>query len=184
MTTRFKEYTVEVVDDPGFTPGSVDNSFNYDKAYFDHPEYQATSKHGIKVTKDGQHITSAIICQTGGATGIHDNSFLITADYLLICCCDTVYSFKLPWLTLNWKKKFDAATCFAIYPFKDDFIIHGELEIKRVDMDGNVKWEFSAKDIFVTQDGKEAVKLIGDRIEVTDWDGDTYILNGDGQVTR
>jgi hypothetical protein len=85
---------------------------------------------------------------------------------------------------LNWKRKLDPATCFAIYPYKDDFVIHGELEIKRIDREGDVKWDFSGKDIFVTQDDKEAVKLIGNRIEVTDWDGDTYILTGDGQVTK
>ena len=51
-------------------------------------------------------------------------------------------------------------------------------------MDGNIKWGFSAKDIFVTQDGSEAMKLFGDRIEVTDWDGDTYVLNEDGQLIR
>jgi hypothetical protein len=184
MTTRFKEYTVDIIDDPTFNPGSADNLIGYETVYFDNTEYQPTSKHGIRVTKEGQSIGSAIICETGGATGIHDNSFLITADDLLICCCSTVYSFKLPLLTLNWKKELDPATCFAIYPFKDDFIIHGELEIKRINRAGNVKWDFSAKDIFVTQDGKEAVRLIGDRIEVTDWDGDKYILNVDGQVTK
>ncbi len=184
MTTRFKEFTVDIIDDPTFKPGSADNSFKYDTVYYDNTEFQPTSKHGIKITKDGQNITSAIICETGGATGIHDNSFVLTDNNFLICCCDTVYSFKLPGLTLNWKKELDPATCFSIYPFKDDFIVHGELEIKRIDMDGYIKWNFSAKDIFVTQDGSEAMKLFGDKIEVTDWDGDTYILNEEGQLTR
>jgi hypothetical protein len=184
MTTRFNGYTVDIFDDPTFRPGSTDNSIKYDNVYYDDTEFQPTSKHGIKITKGGQRITSAIICETGGATGIHDNSFIVVGDNLLICCCDTVYSFKLPELLLNWKKEFDPATCFSIYLFRDDLIIHGELEIKRVDIDGNVKWNFSAKNIFVTQDGTDAMKLIGDRIEITDWDGDTYILNGDGQVTE
>lgn len=184
MKTRFKEYSVEVFDDPTFSSRSADNLVSYDRVYIDHTEYQSTSKHGIRVTKEGQSISSAIICGTGGATGINDNSFLITDDDLLICCCDTVYSFTLPQLTLNWKRELDPATCFGIYPFKDDFIIHGELEIRRIDRAGNVKWDFSAKDIFVTQDGKEALKFTGDKIEVTDWDGDTYVLSENGQVTK
>lgn len=184
MTAIFKEYTVDIIDDPTFRPGSADNSFKYDTVYCDDNEFQPTSKHGIKITKDGQSITSAIICETGGVSGIHDNSFVLTDNNLLICCCDTVYSFKLPGLTLIWKKEFDLATCLSIYPFKDDFIIHGELQIKRIDMEGNVKWDFSANDIFVTKDGSEAIKLFGDRIEVTDWNGDTYALNEDGQLTR
>jgi hypothetical protein len=104
MTTKFKEYTVDITDDPSFSPGSTDNLVCYDRVYFDDTEYQPTSKHGIRVTKKGQSISSAVICGTGGATGIHDNSFLITADDLLVCYCDIVYSFKLPQLTLNWKR--------------------------------------------------------------------------------
>jgi hypothetical protein len=185
MTRRFKEYTVEIVDNPGLSPGSADNNLiGYYRVYSDDTEYQPTSKHGIRITKEGQSVSSAIICGTGGATGMLDNSFLITAGDVLICCSDTVFSFKLPELTLNWRRQLDAATCFAIYPFEDDFIVHGELEIKRIDGEGNVKWNFSAKDIFVTQDGKEAVKLIRDTIEVTDWDGHKYILNGEGQVNK
>jgi len=184
MTTRFKEYTIDIVDDPCYSLGSADNSFIYDKVYSHDTEYRPTSKHGINITRGGQSITSAIICESGGATAIHDNSFIIAGDVLLVCCCNTVYSFKIPELNLNWRKEFDPATCFAIYPFKEDIIIHGELEIKRVDLDGNIKWDFSAKNIFVTQDGREAVKFNGDKIEVIDWDGDKYVLDENGQLTK
>jgi hypothetical protein len=184
MTTKYKDYTVEIIDDSNFNLGSADNSFNYNKVYFDKGEYHPTSKHGIKITKDEKKVSSAIICEIGGATGINEKSFIISGDKLLICCCDTVYSFKLPDLTLNWKKKLDPATCFGIYQFKDDFIIHGELEIKRIDIDGNIKWDFSAKDIFVTPDGTDSIKLTNDKIEVTDWDGEKYLLNEKGQLTK
>jgi hypothetical protein len=183
MIIKFKEYRVYIADEPGFRPGSADNPFKYERVYYDDGKYQPTSKHGIKVTRDGRSITSAIICETGGATGIHDNAFMVSGDNLVICCSDTVYSLKLPELTINWKKEFDSATCYSVYPFKDDFIIHGELEIKRVDMNGNVKWNFSAGDIFATQDGTEAMKIVGDRIEITDWNGNKYTLNGDGKAT-
>lgn len=184
MTTRFKEYTVDIIDDTSFNFGSTDNSFNYDEVYFDDVQYQPTSKHGIKITKSGQTISSAIVCEVGGATGIHEKSFIVRGNDLLICCCDTVYSFGLPELSLNWKKEFDPATCFGIYSFKDDFIIHGELEIRRIDADGNTKWRFSAKDIFVTQDGTESIQLTDDGIEVIDWDGDKYLLDEHGQLTK
>jgi hypothetical protein len=184
MRTSFKEYTVDIVDEPTFNVGSADNSFKYDKVYFEDTEFQPTSKHGIKISRGGQIISSALVCETGGATGVHDKSFLIKNDNVLICCCDTIYSFNLPSLTLNWKKELDQATCLSIYSFKDDFIIHGELEIKRIDKNGQVKWNFSAKDIFVTPDGTESIKLTDDKIELTDWDGDKYILNEHGQQTN
>jgi hypothetical protein len=182
MIIPFEQYTVNLVDDPSFKPGSADNLFNYDNIYYDEKQFQPTSKHGIRVTRSEQSFASAIICETGGGTTIHENSFILKNDNLLICCCAKVYSFKLPELTLNWKKRFDTATCFAIHPFKKDFIIHGELEIKRIDIEGNVKWDFSARDIFVTQDGTEAMRLFEDRIELTDWEGDKYVLDEYGKV--
>jgi hypothetical protein len=181
MTARFKEYTIDIVDEPNFSLGSADNVFIYDMVYCDYTE-QATSKHGIKVGINGQTIRSVLICETGGATGVYGNSFIIADDVLLICCADTVYSFGLPTLSLNWKNRFDLATCFAIYPFREDVIIHGELSVKRIDLNGNVKWNFSAKDIFVTLDGTDAIKFTDDKIEVKDWNGDKYILDDNGQL--
>jgi hypothetical protein len=109
---------------------------------------------------------------------------VITNDSLLICCCDKVYSLSIPKLEIKWKKSFDPATCFAIYPFKGDFIIHGELHVTRIDMDGHEKWNFGARDIFVTPDGKDSFKLIDDKIKLRDWEGYEYILNEQGQEIR
>jgi hypothetical protein len=184
MTTQFKNYTVDIIDESNFSLESTDNALAYDKVYFDEGEYQATSKHGIKVSKEGMHVSSAIICEVGGATGIYDNSFVIKDDSLLICCCDTIYSFKLPELALNWKKEFDMATCFSIYLFRDDFIIHGETQITRIDYNGNKKWDFTARDIFVTPDGKESIKIKVDEIYLRDWQGYEYLLNENGKEMR
>jgi hypothetical protein len=183
MTVNYKEFTVDIIDDSTFSRGSTDNVFTYDKVYVEGTEQQ-TSKHGIRVFKDDRIVSSAILCGTGGSTGIFDDSFIVTGNTLLICCGDNVFSLKLPALTLDWKKKFDLITCFAIYPYKDDFIVHGELEVKKIDLNGNIKWSFSARDIFVTQDGNKAVKFLGDKIELTDWENNKYIINEHGQLTE
>lgn len=181
MTTQFKNYTVDIIDEPDFVWKSTNNTSVYDKEYFDDVEYQATSKHGIKVSEEGKHISSAIIGEVGGATGICDTSFVIKDDSLLICCCDAIYSFKLPELTLNWKKEFDMATCFSIYLFKNDFIIHGETQVTRIDGEGNEKWKFAARDIFVDPDGKECIEIRGAEIYLRDWQGYEYLLNEHGE---
>jgi hypothetical protein len=188
MRVSFKNYTVDIIDDSNYTLNSADNVVSYDVEYFDGPtntdRVYPTSKHGIKITRDGDKLASAIICETGGQTTIHDNSFVFTNDSVLICCSDKIYSLSLPGLQLNWKKRFDPATCFAIYPFKGDYIIHGELQITRIDKDGNEKWTFGARDIFVTPDGKDALELQTDKIKLRDWEGYEYLLNEDGQEIR
>lgn len=182
MIGTFQDYLIELVDELDFTLNSTDNRFVYSNIYFDENQNKPASKHGIKVTKDGQTVTSALICEAGSPSGIHENSFLIKGDSLFLCCSNEVYSFELPDLTLNWKKELDPATCFSIYPFKDDLIIHGEMEVKRIDLLGNVKWGFSGADIFVTPDGKSSVIFMGDRIKLIDWEGNHYILSEHGSL--
>jgi hypothetical protein len=177
MTTEFQGYLIEIVDEPDFTLNSTDNRFVYSKIYFDEAENKPTSKHGIKVTKEGQSVASALVCETGGATGIHDSSYIIKDHCLFLCCCDTIYSFDLPGLTLNWKKQLDPATCFSIYSFKSDFIVHGEMEVKRIDQNGDVKWNFSGKDIFVTADGAPSITLNANEVKLIDWEGNHYTLD-------
>lgn len=183
MTTNYNEFTVDIINDSTFNRASTDNVFTYDKIYIDGNE-QPTSKHGIRVFKDGQVISSAIVCGAGGTTGIFRNSFVVTGNILLVCCGHNLFSLKLPELTLNWKKQFDLITCFAIYPYKGDFIVHGELEVNRIDLNGNVKWSFSALDIFVTQDGNEAIKFMDDNIELRDWENNKYMINEHGKLIQ
>ena len=188
MKVKFKNYTIEIIDDSNYTLNSADNGSSYDVEYFDgmtnmdrvHPN----SKYGIRITQDGTKVTSAIICEIGGLTTIHEKAFACTGDSVLICCSDKVYSLSIPQLKLNWKKRLDPATCFAIYHFKGDFIIHGELQITRIDKDGNEKWSFSARDIFVTPDGKESISLMDDKIKLRDWEGYEYLLNENGQEIK
>ena len=185
MRVRYKDFTIDIIDDSNYTLNSSDNIVSYDFEYFDGEMHMdrvyPTSKHGIRITKDGVELTSAIICEIGGYTTIHDNSFVITNDAILICCCDKVYSLSVPGLQINWKKRLDPETCFAIHPFQDDFIIHGELQITRINRDGNEKWNFGARDIWVTPDGKKSMELTDNKIKLTDWEGYVYELDSNGQ---
>jgi hypothetical protein len=188
MRLGFKNYTVDIVDDSNYALNSADNVVSYDIEYFDGmintDRVYPTSKHGIRISKDGDELRSVIICEFGAGTTVHDNSALVTNDSILICCSNKVYSLSIPDLKLNWKKRFDPATCFAIYTFKQDFVVHGELQITRIDKDGNEKWSFGARDIFVTPDGKDSIELFGDKIKLRDWEGYDYLLNEDGKEIR
>ena len=188
MRVRYKDYTIDIIDDSNYTLNSADNIVTYDKEYFDGmtntDRVYPTSKHGIRISRNGDELVSAIICEIGGATTVHENSVLVTNDLILICCCDKVYSLSIPGLEINWKRRLDPATCFSIYPFKGDFIVHGELQITRIGIEGNEKWRFGARDIFVTPDGKDSIKFTTDKIELRDWEGYEYVLNEHGQEIR
>lgn len=153
---QYNDLTIEVLDEPTYKFGSSDNNFNYIKHYFSDgaTEYPA-SKHGIKIYKDDQIIDSCIIIGSGGATGIHQKSSLLDEDQLLISCCDTVFCLTLPDLELKWKTQADQASCFQIFKQQDDYIVHGELQVAKLDKDGVIKWEFGGADIFVSIGNEE-----------------------------
>ncbi|QHT68926.1 hypothetical protein GXP67_20860 [Rhodocytophaga rosea] len=186
MRVDFKDYIIELCNDSGYALDSTDNSVNYQFQYFDGLELEdrviPTSKHSISVSKNGTEISSAIIAEIGGATTIHDNSFLIKNDSIFICYCNRVYSLSFPFLLKNWSKELDWATCFEVYAFEDDLIVHGETQITRVDEKGNIKWQFDGRDIFVAPDGHSTFSIANQEIIVSDWEGYYYRLNGEGKL--
>lgn len=180
---QYKDLTIEVIDEPTYTFGSSDNIFNYSKHYFgDGGTEYPTSKHGIRIYNDDQIIESCIIIGSGGATGIHQNSSLIDKDQLLLCCCNTIFCLTLEDLDLKWKVQADQATCFQIFQQQDDYIIHGELQVTKLDREGNQKWEFGGADIFVSIDNEQEFKLEPDGILLTDFAKTKYKIDFDGKL--
>ncbi|WP_209391334.1 hypothetical protein [Chryseobacterium sp. RR2-3-20] len=180
---QFKDLTIELIDEPTYTFNSTDNKFIYSKHYFvDGAKEYPTSKHGIKVYQNDQIIDSCIVIGSGGATGIHQNSSLIDNDQLLLCCCDTIFCLTLPNLELKWKIQADQATYFQIFKQQDEYIIHGELQITKLDKNGSKKWEFGGADIFVSKDNEEEFKIEKDGILLTDFAKTKYKIDFDGKL--
>ena len=184
MIIKYKNSVIEITNESDL--GSAEFGQKYNKQYpadLGHKlEYQPSSKHGIRITENGIEKCSALLLESGGATGISENSFLIKNDQIYICCSDQIYSLNLTDLSANWRNQYDVATCFGIYEFDEDFIVHGEIQVSRIDKNGETKWNFSARDIFVNPDGKTEFKIIENRIELIDREGYKYELNADGKL--
>ena len=180
---QYKELTIEVLDEPTYKYDSADNNFNYNKHYFsgDGEKYQI-SKHGIKILRDDLIIDSCIVIASAGATGVHQNSSLLDGDQLVVCCCDTVFCLTLPDLNLKWKTRADEATCFQIFKHQNDYIVHGELQITKLNKDGQIKWEFSGADIFVSTDNESAFQIESDGILLTDFAKTKYKIDFGGKL--
>ncbi len=74
-------------------------------------------------------------------------------------------------------------TMFEAHAFGEDFILYGETDIYRVDNDLNIKWRFSARDIFVRQSGREpAFQMKEDRICLYDFWENYYEIDYDGNL--
>ncbi len=180
----FGKYEIEIIDEKDYTVGSADNKFHYDLTYL-HPEdsvYDPTSTYGIKVYRDGI-FKSAVIMATGGATRVAQDSAIINGQNLLLTCCNKVFCFHLPDLSLEWVIVADMATCFSIYQYQDSYLIHGELEITRMDQSGRIIWQIGARDIFVNMAHYgPTFKMHDEYVELMDWQGYRYKLFYDGGI--
>jgi len=85
-------------------------------------------------------------------------------------------------LSLLWRTKADRATCFEIYKYQDSYIIHGELEIARLDKNGKILWQQSGSIIFTTLDGKDNFIITDNYILATDWENRKYKIDFNGQL--
>lgn len=186
MKLNYKNYEIEVFDEPNYTLNSVDNIRTYNKVYFTGKDYedrfQPTSKHGIIIKELSTEISSAIICEIGGGTGIFENSFIIEDDKIWIRVCNKIYCLELPNLELRWSKELDYATVFEFHKIENDFITRGEMEITRFTKNGEIVWSFGGRDIWVNTKGKTELSIENDKIRLFDFESNEYILSFNGEL--
>ncbi len=137
---------------------SSDNLRSYAKAYLS-DDGVCSSLIGVEVIQEDVITASRLIGATGGGTGVHPDAALICYGGLVVCCADTVFKLSLPNLDLAWRTAADIATCFGIYYLDDDYIVHGELSITRLDRDGKIVWQREGRDIWTIPDGKDALEV-------------------------
>lgn len=169
------DLTIEVFDDSAYSPGSRDNSRQYDREYqLDDKKYKPSSLHAVRVLSDNSEIASCILFASGGATSIHDHSGVIHHDSLILAVGPFIVSLSLPMLELNWKTQSDYATCFGVYHSEKHhcFISHGELEVARVSYTGEIEWAQSGADILTN-----GFIVTDDSIKAIDFRNDSYVWN-------
>ena len=106
-------------------------------------------------------------------------------DRLLVASGNIVFCVLLPSLELLWHTQVDMATCFEIAPYQDDYITHGEVEISRLNRQGQILWQFSGKDIFVAPiERTPSFTLTPKGIELVDFNYESYFIDYDGKLLR
>jgi hypothetical protein len=181
MHIKQKDFEIEIFPDNLFEEDSSDNINCYENIYMNNSEFQPSTKIGIKIFRNHLEIKSVIIISEGGATGISENSFVMNEDKILICCGCTIFCLSIPNLELEWKTKADEITCFGILKHKEDYIIHGELEISKLNSNGKILWSNSGADIFVTLNDENNLILFDKYLTVKDFENRTYKFSYSGE---
>jgi len=181
VTFQHNDLTIQLFDDSVFRQ-TADSATSYDKVIQadEDKQYSPTSQHAIKIYRDNNLFSSAIILATGGGTGVHSDTALIDNDNLIIRCCNKLFSLTLPDLVTNWMIEPDWATCFSIHKYQDTYISHGETSIARIDKTGKILWSFGGADIFVCLEEGEPFEMHDTYIALTDFNGSTYKIDYNG----
>lgn len=176
MNFRSDAFLVTLTDDPPFNVGSADNARSYDRVHDFTESYGASSRHGVRcreVGADGGE-RSCILLADGGATRVREHSAVLLERRCYVAVGPMLCALALPELDLVWATKVDTATCFGAYraPEFDGLISHGELEIARVSLDGQILWAAGGRDIFTG-----AFRLEDSAVLVEDFYGHLYRID-------
>ena len=173
-----KKYEIDIDYHPTYKSGSADNLFKFG---FEYLEKSASTIFGIKILENGVCLKSAVISAVGGETGVHNSALVLAEDRLTLCCGDKIFCLSIPALSLLWKTQADDFTCFQIFAYQDSYIVHGEINISRINHDGTILWQYSGEDIFMNMDDDIECELRADYIIANDFNNKVYKIGYNGK---
>jgi hypothetical protein len=166
------EYDLELIDEPvSIPPSAHDVASYYIEYYFNHRGGRPSSRHGLVLRDGGVVRQSCLVLAGGGPTTVHEHSMAIVGAACFVAVGDTLCSLALPTLDLLWRRQVDCATCFGVYYLAkhDCLISHGELEIVRLALSGEVAWTAAGTDIFT-----EGIEIRDDHVAAVDFNRSVY----------
>lgn len=134
---------------------------------------------------------TCIVTGIQGGTFLHKKgndqngqSVKIDNDNLILSLGLNFVSIDLNDLKLNWKLEPDMAEVFEFYDLENDYLLRGEVGIHRITKTGQVKWTFSATDIWVNMEGRPEVEITENSIKLLDFNSDQYEIDFDGKEIK
>jgi len=180
MKFKFNEdLSAELSIDNEFIKGSSDNINPYQLVYLEDSDYRQ-EQIAIRVNDNNVIINTAII--SAGLGGIWPNVAIAEKDRIVFCCGKNITCLSIPELKLLWQTKSNDSVCFCIYPYQNSYIIHGEMNISRIDENGNLIWQQSGGDIFVNLQTGNNFLLTEDCIFAIDFNNNHYKFAYDGKI--
>lgn len=180
MQIKRADFTIDLFEDVHYDPLSADNVIRYDHYYTSEDQRYRLLQRGIRIIDEEKQLPRQVcIAASGGDTGIDEHSYVLFEKRLTVCRGDSIFCLAVPDLSLLWQTKADAMTCFGVFAYENDLIVHGELSISRLTKEGAIAWQFSARDIFVSLTSIINFRIEGRTIYVIDWDGMMYEVDAE-----
>jgi hypothetical protein len=166
--------SVELIDEPLLPFEATPPGQLYERILDLEDPDVALSRYGL-VFHDGRDgARSLLITGAGGCTGVNEQSLVTLGDRCFVAIGVYVVALDLPTLTLGWQRQVDQSACFGVRltPAADGLIAHGEMEISRVSLSGDIAWRASGDDLFTG-----LLELTPSSVLVDDSCGDHYAFD-------
>ncbi|KGO84616.1 hypothetical protein [Flavobacterium suncheonense] len=109
-------------------------------------------------------------------------SVKLNENNLIMSLGFTILSLNLNEIEIDWILRPDIAELFEFYDLENDILLRGEHRIFRIDKNGNIKWEFGGRDIWVNLEGKREINIEGNEIRLFDFESNEYLINFNGEL--
>lgn len=167
-----KTYTIDSVDNKPYD--IIMNPFKYKRN-----DYAKI----MEIVIQNEIFEETSIALIGNLYGYESNCAVLKDREVIVLIDKGIYVINIDEYKLVKYKKIDClGNNFAIYLVNSGYIIHGEIEVFKLDFQLDKIWGFSGADIFVTQDNKLPFLIDGNRIKMYDWNGTYYEIDLNGQL--
>lgn len=165
---------LEMRDEAAYGLDAIAPSFPYAREHRFQPECRPSSCHGLICSSGPELPASVLLCSAGGTSGVHERSLCVLEDRCFVAVGPYIVSLSLPGLEVLWATEVDSATCFGIHPTVDGqaLISHGELEVARVALSGEILWAAGGADIL-----SEGLSITETEVRVEDFNHDRYVFD-------
>ena len=143
---------------------------------------RGTGSLSIKATSNYNTTGLTLIEGIDGGTYLHasnesdsSQSVKLNENTLVLSLGTNFASFNVESQEIIWNIKPDLVAIFEFYDLEDDYLLRGELEMFRIDNNGNIKWKYAGKDIWVNNEGKKEVQIEENKIRLIDFEGKEYV---------
>lgn len=144
----------------------------------DDPDYYCVFN--IEVRKENKETKIALI---GEYLSSEEDCGILNGNKLIILQNEMIRKIDIETNELIFSKQVDSFGCFfSIYEVTCGYIIHGELNIVKLNELFEKEWDFGSADIFVNIDGKKAFEIDNGIIKVSDWLDNYFELDLQGNV--
>lgn len=126
---------------------------------------------GVEARVDGRPAASAVLVFDQGCPAISEGHAVLSDGALFVAMRDHAVALAVPSLETRWMTYVDDACVFGLMEIggADALLLHGEMWITRLGLDGRVQWQRGGADIFTG-----GCRIDGGAVVAVDWNGTEY----------